>query len=64
MSDRKKKGRYALGEAKPESKLTAELVRELRARPFIADKEFAKQYGLSTSTVRHARVGLTWKWVV
>ncbi len=50
------------GELNPEAKLTEADVRLIRAhrRP---DREWAEHFGVSLSTVNHARLGRTWKHV-
>lgn len=64
-ADAVRKGRLfrAVGEANGSAKLSADQVRELRASSLSA-VELAKRFGVSDTSVRQARRGLTWKHVV
>lgn len=57
---RRGRDRKALGEANPNSKMTAETVRLIRASAK-SNKQIAAELALDHSTVWAARSGLTWK---
>lgn len=63
-ADMIRKGRQviapALGEANPRSKLTADMVRYIRANPHRGHKDLADEFGLSPNAVRGVRIGRTW----
>lgn len=56
------RGTCALGEAKPNAKLTPLLVREMR-RSLLGHPAWAKRLGVDRTTIRHARDGTTWRHV-
>jgi hypothetical protein len=52
------------GAQHPLSRLTAEVVRELRALGDPSrDKEVSRMFDVAATTVRHARLGHSWKWI-
>lgn len=57
--DRKGRRQAAHGEDKRQSKLTDDLVREIRASEK-SNREWADELGLHINTVYHARIGRTW----
>jgi hypothetical protein len=66
MKDAAKKDRmnplYRFGEDNPVSKLTEELVRQMRAEPrSLSYKKIGEKYGVSTMTAYRAIVGQSWE---
>jgi len=55
-------GTIARGAAHGMARLTEDVVRMIR-KSEKSDCELGRQLGVSSGTVRHARTGLTWKWV-
>jgi hypothetical protein len=52
------------GEQKAEAKLTEELVREIRRTAgTVTNAEWARRLGVDKTTIRHARIGKTWRHV-
>lgn len=65
MADRRDRGRTALGVQNGKSKLTPEIVRQIRAdlKAGATHRETAKKYGIVKSTVSFIRTGATWAWL-
>lgn len=64
VADRRKNGGLSTGEDNGRSKLTAEVVREMRRRRRETGESYpklARRYGVSGPTAYHACVGNTWK---
>lgn len=58
------KGLAPVGEQRPEAKLTAALVAEIRRTAGkVTNAEWARRLGVDRTTVRHARIGKTWRHV-
>lgn len=59
--DRHAKGRDASGTAMPQSKLTPDSIREIRALSALGCRVLAMRFGVSPGTVRFVLKGQTWK---
>lgn len=57
-------GKIAIGEAKPQAKLTEECVRWIRLNAQFSMNSLAMQLGVSCAAVKQVRDGVTWKHVV
>lgn len=62
VADCKAKGRQATGSSMPHTKLSEQLVREIRASP-LSSKEWAERLGTTRAAIWAARVGKRWKHV-
>jgi hypothetical protein len=62
MRDASRKGRLPLGAANHQARLTAELVRAIRADP-LSEIRAASKYGVSSTTIGDVRRRLNWKHV-
>lgn len=58
--DSSAKGRSCVGEARPESKLTEQAVRDLRAGR-LTEREACEKFGVFWMVARKAKLGYTWK---
>lgn len=54
------KGRHIYGEKHPLSKLTPDLVRQIRAETTISDREIGEKFGISKSHAQRVRTGERW----
>ncbi|WP_457097485.1 HNH endonuclease [Lysobacter sp. P5_B9] len=59
-----KKGLAPVGSQRPEAKLTEELVQQIRSTAgVVTNAEWARRLGVEKTTIRHARMGKTWRHV-
>lgn len=63
LHDAVRNGKRALGEHKPQSKLTDERVRFIRAHPQMGLRELANAFGVHDNAIRQVREFITWKHV-
>lgn len=67
IKDAVRKGRWKsvpplhCGEQQHSSKLTAEIVREIRGNPDLPTKHWAEKYGVAQSSIRKVKACQTWK---
>lgn len=61
IADMVSKRRHAHGERNGGAKLTPDQVREIRAAQGVYQRDLAKRYGVSQTTIHSIRAGHTWK---